>query len=251
MRASLPAVLPYGTCARPRGGSLARVRTDLSRSDVAFVLGGGLFTALLLVSLAQSGQVVEALVLAVGIAAYGLVELARLLHRRRQVAALGGAELRPVHLVESRALPLAAADVWTTVVEPAHARALVHAERVPGTPRGVGEQHRLTREDGEVVLLEVTAHEPGRRAAVRTVDGIPPELAPVSTYEVEPVPGGCLLTVGTAWPALDGRDRLALRRHEGDHRWALRTLLEDVAAATAARVGTGPVQPEERTRPRG
>ena len=231
------------------------MRSDPSPADLAYVAFGGLFVVLLLVGLAQSGQVVEAQVLTGCFAAYLLVELGRAVHRRRQVAALGGAEQRPVHLQERRRLPHPAAAVWTTVVEPAHAPAIdpgvVRAERVPGTPRGVGEQHRLLSRDGEVSVVEVVAYEEGRRAAVRDVDDGAHEHAPLSTYEVEPAGDGCVLTVGTAWPALDGRQRLALRRHEGDHRWALRTLLDHVERATAARLATGPAEPEEPRLPRG
>lgn len=72
--------------------------------------------------------------------------------------------------------------------------AIKRAYHVPGTPVGVGERQAFEDVDGTTMVVEVIDYEEGRRAVTSLVSP-PPEIPTRVINLVEPLDGGCALTL--------------------------------------------------------
>ncbi|MGF7239409.1 MAG: hypothetical protein ACQSGP_31300 [Frankia sp.] len=106
-------------------------------------------------------------------------------------------------------------DVWSFVYEPQNLPlvddAILSAERVPGTPRGVGEIHRVrgrTDADGRVTTadVEILKFAPPHRALVRVSDRYSP-IQMFGQEEVIPGEDTNATLVRTTWLEVSAADR--------------------------------------------
>jgi hypothetical protein len=102
---------------------------------------------------------------------------------------------RTVRFHESVRLGHSADRVWELVGPAEHVPLLfpgfTSGCRVPGTPRGVGEQQCYTDVDGNSTVVEVVEHVEGRRRTTRRLH--PREPVPFrSTWTTEPLHDGCV-----------------------------------------------------------
>ncbi len=111
-----------------------------------------------------------------------------------------GRRVRTKRFVEVAELPHPCDVVWAFIkpaeTSPLWEPSIRRGYHVPGTPLGLGERQAFESIDGTTTVIEIVEYEPGRRAVTMVVSP-EPEPSVRSVYSLEPVEGGCALSLGS------------------------------------------------------
>lgn len=132
------------------------------------------------------------------LAAGGVIGLARRSESEPRTEPERG--VRTKRFVEVAELPHTCDVVWA-FIKPAETSPLWQpwirrGYHVPGTPLGLGERQAFEYIDGTTAVIEIVEYEPGRRAVTMVVSP-EPDASNRSVYSLEPVEGGCALSLGS------------------------------------------------------
>lgn len=166
-------------------------KVDPAEIGWALVLGVPL---VILFALPGHRDAAVALIAAVVFCDFRMAVMRRRARRRPQPLPTGPAT---VSLRESAYLPFPPAAVWA-VLYPAESASLINPDivkgyRVPGTPKGIGEQQAFVDTAGNTTVIEVIEYLPGQKAITRQVSPKPP-VDTLSTWAVQSDGEGCIVS---------------------------------------------------------